>query len=395
MTNATSDYHGVLDLEPEQFLKQVPSSPLRNWLLTFNILVFFPLELNGLEGASFVAPAALVSRLSTSFEGLVKDDKTSIGTLVLRGVDSDIFWRFFQFVYCGAYKSFGPSGKVNDSETVTASMVDEVIDRANEAEVGNCGLFGRREPKDAQIGTGLFGRREPNDAQIGTGGLFGRCEPNDAQIGTGLFGQRGPNKAREGLNPYGEREANNYKLPYSLAHYKAKADEYYSSFGVPSKRKLDADNDDGNLKSPSHMKLHLISSFMKQYNIDVLPARFQSVAHCEQFTFANGFLGHARIWYFAYEHSITRLMDHACSQLASELVHWVISPSDFVADFGVLVRYVYIDCTAENPALQQLVARFAVCLVEDVLRLEGWAELLKQMPSFAVDLIAQMGSRYH
>lgn len=51
-------------------------------------------------------------------------------------------------MYYGAYKSFRPSGKVNDSETVTAFIVNEVIDQVNKAEVGNCGLFGQRELKD-------------------------------------------------------------------------------------------------------------------------------------------------------------------------------------------------------------------------------------------------------
>lgn len=86
-------------------------------------------------------------------------------------------------------------------------------------------------------------------------------------------------------------------------------------------------------------------------------------------------------------------MDNSCSQLAHELVKWTISPSDFVSDFGPLVRYVYNDCTADNRTLQHLVAQFAACLVEDVTGFKHWTGLLTQVPAFAIDLISQIGAK--
>lgn len=68
-------------------------------------------------------------RLLPSLDALVKGGKASKDrNLVLKGVDSDIFWRFFQFVYCGAYKNFAPETK-NDAETAAASAIEEITDR--------------------------------------------------------------------------------------------------------------------------------------------------------------------------------------------------------------------------------------------------------------------------
>jgi len=105
------------------------------------------------------------------------------------------------------------------------------------------------------------------------------------------------------------------------------------------------------------------------------------------------FVGNVNIFGFAERFSIPSLMDLACSHLVWELVHWTISPPSFIPEFGALVRYMYNEHTIKGGQLRQLVVQFAACVVEDVLGLAGWLQLLDDVPTFAADLIDQMANR--
>lgn len=58
------------------------------------------------------------------------------------------------------------------------------------------------------------------------------------------------------------------------------------------------------------------------------------------------------------------------------------------------MRCVYDERTIKGCQLRQLVVQFATCVVEDVLGLAGWLQLLDDVPTFAADLINQMTNRF-
>jgi hypothetical protein len=143
---------------------------------------------------------------------------------------------------------------------------------------------------------------------------------------------------------------------------------------------------------PSEKKRDFISAIMaKQGGLQYASIRKDNLNPQAQ-SFEHVFIGHARIWFFADVYAIAPLMDHACSHLAHELVHWTISLATFLHEFGGLVRYVY-DQAARGCQLRLLVAQFAACVFEDVSGLEGWPMLLNGVPDFAAELVDQMTNR--
>lgn len=80
-------------------------------------------ESDGPDNANFITPAILVSGLSTSLDGTFV--RTPIWSL--KGVDNDVFWRFFQFL------DFKPGEKLNSCETATASSVDEITNQPDKS----------------------------------------------------------------------------------------------------------------------------------------------------------------------------------------------------------------------------------------------------------------------
>ncbi|RBA10335.1 hypothetical protein FPRO05_04924 [Fusarium proliferatum] len=94
-----------------------------------------------------------------------------------------------------------------------------------------------------------------------------------------------------------------------------------------------------------------------------------------------------RVWKTAREQAIGPLMELAYENLIWELVYWVMSEQTFVPIFGDLVRYVYGSCIAEEEGLSHVLAQFAACVVEDICLLDGWHELITEVPSFARNMI--------
>ena len=70
-----------------------------------------------------------------------------------------------------------------------------------------------------------------------------------------------------------------------------------------------------------------------------------------------------------------------------------VLPVDFITKFRGLVRPTYSDLMTAGHRLQQLLAEFTVCVVEDVCGLEGWSALLIEVPDYATDLDKQMTNR--
>lgn len=101
---------------------------------------------------------------------------------------------------------------------------------------------------------------------------------------------------------------------------------------------------------------------------------------------ADHLISHVRIWTVAKNYSMDPSMNSILSELANDMVHWVISESTFVKEFGRLVRHVYNSAT-ELDSLRAIVTDFAACVAGDVSALEGWEALLEDVPRFMVDLI--------
>ncbi|KAM5353037.1 hypothetical protein ACJZ2D_017087 [Fusarium nematophilum] len=195
-----------------------------------------------------------------------------------------------------------------------------------------------------------------------------------------------------------------FKLPYSLASYQAAVTEKLGS-RLSSKRKFDTiacDWDFGSKGNPSNKKGDFIQAFRARYGD---PAGAKSVfGICQNLQqngpaneakfFEHAFIGHARICIFANRYEITSLVNLSCTLLARELAQWRISVAAFVPVFGGLVRYVYNHATSGPLKIQQLIAQFAACVVEDVSDLEGWSSLLNEVPRFAADLVNEMTKRF-
>ncbi|KAF5675928.1 hypothetical protein FDENT_9646 [Fusarium denticulatum] len=109
----------------------------------------------------------------------------------------------------------------------------------------------------------------------------------------------------------------------------------------------------------------------------------------------------ARVWKIAREQATGPLTELAYENLIWELVYWVMSEQTFVPIFGDLVRYVYGSCITEEEegerrgGLCHVLAQFAACVVEDVCLLDGWHELVTEVPSFARDMISMASSEPH
>ncbi|KAF5553758.1 hypothetical protein FPHYL_8644 [Fusarium phyllophilum] len=99
-----------------------------------------------------------------------------------------------------------------------------------------------------------------------------------------------------------------------------------------------------------------------------------------------------RVWKTAREQANGPLTELAYENLIWELVYWVMSEQTFVPIFGDLIRYVYDSCIAEEEGLCHVLAQFAACVVEDVCLLDGWHELVTEVPSFARDMIYALAS---
>lgn len=274
-------------------------------------------------GLVFIAPLRMICRLSTPLYELVESNQNSTdNALTLGGVDKDTFWRFFQFVYSGAYES------------------PEMIEHGEST---------RSEATNNTVGFGGSG---------GSGSLFGG----------------------------GQRLSNSFRLPYSLISYTNALDASVSS-QVLSKRKRAALYDDEILGRHFEMQLHCTSLFLGKYKISKNKLR---TGGSKTMPTVSAFLGHCRVWYFAYTYDIPTLMEYACTQLARELAHCVIHDSVFVHDFKALVHYVHNECTARDSSLRLLIARFAVCVIKDVSALEGWEGLLTDVPAFRSDLADEL-----
>lgn len=140
---------------------------------------------------------------------------------------------------------------------------------------------------------------------------------------------------------------------------------------------------DNNVDYRLSFKSHAISAFLRSH--DPMYS-WQTAAGNERDSFGNVFVGHAKVWKFAEKYAIAALMDFSTTELTRELACWMIKDSAFVTDFGRLVRHSYHDCSAGGNTLQILIAQFAACVFEDAKDLDGWQELLKEVPTFHSDL---------
>lgn len=336
---------------------------------------------DGRKSPSFVVPVELISRLSLNLSALVKSDGDSTdNVLILEAVDADIFWRFFQFVFCGTYDSNGPI------ERDASRSLLEMPQRRD-------GSGGGRSSVASTGGGGVFGLSRSQVASTGGGGVFGfgpSRSPVDGTASNSLSKTGNTNESYQFCVSGGSgslfgsgQSLPKSKQPYSLVSNTITS-KISSGSQVPSKRKRVTPNDGENLGKHSETQQHCISLFLKKYKID--KDNFQVNAMATMPTIVSAFLSHCRMWHFACRYAIPTLMDYACSQLALELANFVIRATLFVPVFKRLVQYVYNECDTSDSTLRLLVAEFAACVLEDVSKLEGWKGLLTDVPTFKVDL---------
>lgn len=200
-----------------------------NSLLTVRLSLYstpLKVESDAPDNANFITPAILVSCLSTSLDGLIQRDGTFVRTpiLTLKGVDNDVFWRFFQFLYCGAYMGFKPGEKGTSCETITAFPVDEVTNQPDKSPKRTISFGDSVSQPNKSLKGGLFGVPggsvgQPNKTPK-QGGLFAVPgdsvgQPNKTPKQGGLFG-KAVDTLTESVGLPGERSKNNYKPPTPL-----------------------------------------------------------------------------------------------------------------------------------------------------------------------------------
>lgn len=283
--------------------------------------------MSGNREVRFAVPFPLLSRVSGNMNSLMKEAVSPAhGSVILEVANKGTFYRFYQFLHTGDYDDFVPQEKVDVAGSSNMS---------------------------AQTGAPAAEAVDESPSQRDLFGGFSRRTSN--------------------TDPF--------KFPYSLLSYKEALRNLQSPL-VPSKRKLTEASD----RTPhQEVKLNIISAFLK--NCDHMPFFWQDVPNQKQLSFENVFIGHAMMWWFAETHAIPALMDVARSKLARQLALWMIKDSNFVTEFGNLVRYTYHECGERDNSLQRLIAHFAVCVVEDVKGLKDWQELMKEVPAFCLDLI--------
>jgi len=261
--------------------------------------------------------------------------------VILKDVDDDVFARFAQFLYTGAYTSPAPTGR-DDTAGSEASATATTIGALH-------------------FSSSPFGN-------------FGGPAKND--------------------------KYDSFKLPCSLASYlescKTAAGRTHNLF---CSRKFDSLPCRCDFRGEDYAfkeKRNTIEAFMAKQG-GLAGANCHGILQTrpvnQSKTSRHVFIGHARVWVFADKYGVSSLKDHAFSCLVIELAHWTISASAFIPEFGRIVRYVY-DChTIGGRLLRNLMAQFAACVVEDVSCLDGWRELLNEMPDFTVDLVNETTNR--
>ena len=292
--------------------------------------------MSGEGGLCFAAPASLLSQLSVTLDTLVGK---SMGNpdipVILETKDQDAFRCFFQFVYTGSYTCLS---RVEDGELGENSHISS-------------------HPREVAA-----------TAQSKAGSLFG-----------------------SGLNSsYSE----NFKLPYSLVSYKVAADQPRPT---PSQTTTGLFGAAAIAPDPPSATKDLISSFLwnhgyricyKSDSVARLKAMRQAESVLTRWTIGDSFVTHVKIWCFARNYSVSTLMDFAYGELATSLAEWVMFENTFLKEFGKLVRFVYNEAMVECSKLRELVAQFAACVMDDVWRLDGWLELLREVQDFVVDMVA-------
>ncbi|OAA52163.1 hypothetical protein BBO_00004 [Beauveria brongniartii RCEF 3172] len=292
-------------------------------------------------GFALLPLLSLLSRLSALIDALVQSAVEGAHACVnLEVSDKDTFYRFFQFVYMGSYDEFtSPENAhlTDDTKNGLPVLAKISAERSDVVETRPV-LFG------ASSTSAIPGSspQSPFDGTPSGGALFGGSTQS-VPSGGASFG-----------------------------------------FGRSTRPVFDG----GGLLD-AHPRLflpeasHAISAFLRSH--DPMYS-WQTAAGNERDSFGNVFVGHAKVWKFAEKYAIAALMDFATSELTRELACWMIKDSAFVTEFGQLVRHSYHDCSAGGNTLQILIAQFVACIFEDAKDLDGWQELLKEVPAFHSDL---------
>ena len=270
-------------------------------------------------------------------------------------VDKATFYRFYQFVYTGNYNGFiAPYG-----EDRTGSNGKIALPTAEAS----------RETTNTKIQPALLEASTSTPKEVST-----------HTSGAGVFEEASlPNT----FAPEENHARHDFKLPYSLVSCRD-AMRMTTTAEFPAKRKRKAEVlSDNDADLHFSFKSRAISLFLQNHVRLGISQTTPDISQCSP---VNVLLGHTKIWKFAEKYDITPLMNVASSRLAYELACWVINDSEFVTDFGKLIRYLYQGFPAGSNALQLLTAQFAACIVEDMKGLEGWVDLIKEVPAFSNDL---------
>jgi hypothetical protein len=202
-----------------------------------------------------------------------------------------------------------------------------------------------------------------------------------------------------------------FKLPFSFTSYTTNATDFflkhcykghcksakpkYGAGGSSHKRKLQDRSSSTcfctsfSSWNPSEKKIGMMENFItvscgdikREEDISALlaPGKFSGAQQAKENAsqtclYEPVFLGHAQVWVFADRYGITSLMDLAGARLAYAMTSWKMSENTFISDLGALTRYSY-ENTLGKSFLRSVVPTFAACVVEDVLKLDGWSTL--------------------
>ncbi|KAK3943386.1 hypothetical protein QBC46DRAFT_377696 [Diplogelasinospora grovesii] len=338
----------------------------------------------------------LVSQLSAPLRALTTGDmkESHEGCVTWDDVDEDVFARFAQFAYTGAYANFEPTDNPDATEEsskreLTARVVEKMVERIS-------------TPHSPQAS---------NRLPIPPPAPFFNAE---ALTFPSIWYNTQPTPT---LDPNEQNKA--FRLPYSLVSY-FDASMAWSTRGgdhsawcghlqpqaqpsgrrirarATQKRKLESVScncGSQNPGAPSDKKRNFIADSFVLQDDPAVGGNITTAASKEGCNFENVFVGHARVWVFADRYVIPSLMDLAGLRLRRELSNWTITAETFVEQFGGLVRYVYDGNTFPGCQLRLIVTQFAACVVEDVCELEDWPSLFNEVPDFAAELISQMRYR--
>jgi hypothetical protein len=95
---------------------------------------------------------------------------------------------------------------------------------------------------------------------------------------------------------------------------------------------------------------------------------------------------HVKVWIFANRYLVGSLLAYTETWLVRILANWVIVKNDIIDDLGLLIQFTY-ENTMAGSWLRTTLARFTACILSQISELDGWENVIDDIPQFAADLV--------